>query len=100
MQSILAMATFGVLHVEKDDQVRQLGNIKLHNNTSHLVSIIFVKQVKISHNYEVSIFVLLLGLLLRCLLFCTILTPSKIMAAVSPFTYSFICIDDRKITYL
>jgi hypothetical protein len=48
------MATFAVLHVEKDDD--------WVNIDSHLESIIFVKQVKISHNFGVSIFVLLLGL--------------------------------------
>jgi hypothetical protein len=100
------MDTFAVLHVEKDDQVRQynnnkvssgfnslsgavseiLGKHKSHNNPE---SIIFVKQVKISHNYGVLIFVLMLCLVFNTPLhvvyfFCTILTPSKIIAAYHP----------------
>jgi hypothetical protein len=64
------MATFAVLHVEKDDQVRLLGKHKLRNNNESLPeSIIFVKQVKISHNYGVLIFVLLLGLVFNMPLF-------------------------------
>jgi hypothetical protein len=65
------MATFAVLHVEKDDQVRRRDWV----NISHITITksprkhYFVKQVKISHNYGVSIFVLLLGLVSNTPLF-------------------------------
>jgi hypothetical protein len=49
-----------------------------------------VTPLKISHNYRVSILVLLLGLVFNTssvvYFFCTILTPSKILAVVSPFS--------------
>jgi hypothetical protein len=44
-----AMATFAVLHVEKDDQVRRLGKHKLHKKVIRKA----VKHLKISHNYGV-----------------------------------------------
>jgi hypothetical protein len=48
---------------------------------------VFVKQGEISHNYKLWSFDICFAArscfsILRCLLFCTILTPSKIMAAV------------------
>jgi hypothetical protein len=129
----------------KDDQVRRLGEHNLHNNNkgcwaiseNHPESIIFVKKVKISHNYGDSTFtpskcwcqgyqkvisfirimnnfgLLYLHRVRGCVrplrivprknicfdsrsyfqysvvyFFCTILTPSKILATVSPFRWS------------
>jgi hypothetical protein len=60
------MATFAVLHVERDDQVRRLGKHKLHNNNKVIRKAFFCKT---SENYGVSIFVLLLGLVFNTLLF-------------------------------